>query len=113
MTGEEICRIINQHIDECGKPPQFEFGKYDYLSYFENSHREQSLFLYDSEDDVVIVYIGDAGWENPQILPSEYILKNKFPSDEIDEGILPDSSEENWLVACKTAVRPIIETSRE
>jgi len=105
MTGEEICTIINQHIEQCGQPPQFETSEYAYVSYFENSHRDQSLFLYDSENDEVIIYIADAGWENPQKLPSQSLLENTVSSNDTDIGIIPDNSEKTWLKACRSAVK--------
>jgi len=105
MTGEEICSIINKHIDECGQPPQFDFDEYEYVSYFENSHGDQSLFLYDSTNNDVIIYLADAGWENPQKLPGHSLLENTISANDIDIGILPDDSEKMWLKACKSAVQ--------
>jgi hypothetical protein len=108
MTGERITSIENKHFEGCGKPPQFDFGEYDYLSYFENQYGDQSMFLYDSEKNCVIVYIADAGWDKPQKIPGEYIIENKRVPSDGDTGIMPDSSERIWLEACKTAVEPRI-----
>lgn len=109
MPGEEICSIINAHPEDCGQPPQFEFDDFNYVSYFENSHGEQSISLYDSEVDEVVIYLAVAGWENPQILSGQWLVENTLPSEEVDEGILPDADEKLWLKACKSAVKPRIE----
>lgn len=105
MPGEEICTIVNKHIEECGQPPQFDFDDFDYVSYFENTHGEQSIFLYDGDENEVIVYLADAGWENPQVLPGKWLIENNLPSMDADEGLVPDSSETTWLKACKSAVQ--------
>lgn len=108
MTGEEIVCITNNHAEECGTPPTIDTDDFDYVSYFENSHGDQSIFLYDSDEVEVTVYIADAGWENPQEVPGSWILENKIPPSEADMGILPDDAETEWLRACKSAVEPRI-----
>ncbi len=109
MPGEEICTIINAHVENCGQPPQFDSDDFDYVSYFENAHGDQSLFLYDSDESEIVVYLADAGWENPQILPARLLVENTSPSDDVDIGVRPDSSEKLWLKACKSAVKPRVE----
>jgi hypothetical protein len=108
MPGEEICTIINKHVEDCGEPPLFDFDDFSYVSYFENEHGEQSLFLYDSDEDEIIVYVADADWENPQILKGQWVLDNELPSEDEDVGILLSSNEKLWLKACKNAIRPKI-----
>lgn len=105
MPGEEICTIINKHVESCGQPPQFDFDDFAYVSYFENAHGEQSIFLYDSDENEVIVYLADAGWENPQVLPGRLLVENTPPSHKENMDILPDSNEKIWLKACKSAVK--------
>lgn len=105
MPGEEICTIVNNHIEGCGQPPQFDLDDFAYVSYFENAHGEQSFFLYDADNDEVVVYLADAGWDNPQILDSRLLVENTSPSKDIDVGIMPDSDEKLWLKACKSAVK--------
>jgi hypothetical protein len=108
MPGEEICTLVNKHVEDCGKPPEFEFEEYDYISYFENQHGEQSLFLYDKQSNKVFIYIADAEWERPQVLSGKSLVNNKLTEGE-DIGILPNSEELLWLKACKSAVVPRIQ----
>lgn len=104
MTGEEICTITNAHFEGCGEPPKIDHTDYSYVSYFENEHGDQSFFLYDSDREEIVVYIADAGWDNPQKLSAHWVLKNNTLPKDVDVGILPDSSEKLWLKACKSAV---------
>lgn len=108
MPEEQICTIINKHSEDCGQPPQFELDDFAYVSYFENAHGEQSIFLYDSENREVVVYLADAGWENPQTIPARLLIESTMPSKEVDIGIMPDSDEKIWLKACKSAIEPRI-----
>jgi hypothetical protein len=109
MPGEEICTIINAHVEDCGQPPQFDIDDFAYVSYFENVHGEQSIFLYDSENNEIVVYLADAGWDNPQVIPDRVLVESTSISKGTDIGIMPDSSEKLWLKACKSAVKPQIE----
>lgn len=113
MPGEEIGTIVNRHAENCGDPPNLNFDNFAYVSYFENTHREQSLFLYDSDEDEVIVYVADSGWDNPQKLSGRWLLDNTLPSSDIDQEVLIDRGEAAWLEACKTAVEPIISEYQE
>ncbi|WP_336024774.1 hypothetical protein [Halobellus salinisoli] len=105
MTGEEICTIKNIHVEECGEPPEIDYGKYSYVSYFEGIHGDQSFFLYDSRNEEVIVYLADAGWDNPQKISAQRVLNNETVPKGDDIGILPEKSEKAWLKACKMAVK--------
>lgn len=113
MTGGEIGTIVNRHAENCRDPPNLNFDRFAYVSYFENAHREQSLFLYDSDGDEVIVYVVDSGWDNPRKLSGRWLLDNTLPSSDIDQEILIDREEAAWLEACKTAVEPIISGHRD
>lgn len=108
MPGKEVCTIRNNHSEDSGHPPEIQFEDYDYVSYFENAHGEQSFFLYDADTEEIIVYLADAGWNNPQVLPAKWVVNNTLPDQEFEMGILPSSSEKMWLKACKEAVCPRI-----
>ena len=112
MPGEEITTIYNRHTEECGKPPNFETDEYSYVSYFENVHGEQSIFLFDADEMEAIVYIADAGWDNPITIPGPAIVQDESV-DVVGEGVIPSESETKWLRACKASVSPRIERSLE
>ena len=104
MSGEEIATILNKHTEGCGSPPEIDFENVDYFSYFENEHGEQSIFICDRDQGVVKVYIADASWENPIELPLEDVQNNELSSEELKEGVFPDTTEKRWLRACKSAI---------
>lgn len=108
MAKEKITTIYNQHIEDCGSPPSIQAKEYEYVSYFENAHGEQSLFLFDADKMEVIVYIADAGWENPIEIPGSALVDNSS-SEGIGQGIVPSEPEIKWLQACKEAVSHKIE----
>lgn len=70
MPGESITTFQNKHIDGCDESPQFDYDDYSYVSYFENEHGEQALFLFDDDEEHAEIYIADAGWKNPQVIPA-------------------------------------------
>lgn len=109
MTDEEIITLLNKHVEGCGEPPSIDFESYDYVSYFENKHGEQSLFLFNKETDRVIVYIADGGWENPISLPSSELIGNNSQDQIEAPGIVPSPEEIKWLRACKSAIKPRLE----
>lgn len=108
MDKEKITTIYNQHIEDCGSPPSIQFEEYEYVSYFENAHGEQSIFLFDADKMEVIVYVADAGWDNPVKIPGSDLVKNGSPEG-ISQGIVPSEAEIKWLQACKEAISPKIE----
>jgi hypothetical protein len=62
--------------------------------YFENTHGEQALFIYERAARTAVVYLGDAGWQTAHA---------------VVDGTVPDlvlnGSERLWLRACWQACR--------
>lgn len=102
MAEDVITTIENKHIEGCGEPPSFDFSEYSYISYFENEHGEQSIFVCDDEE--VKVYIADAGWENPITVSVSEIVTDGSDGLSSAPGIIIGGAEEEWLNACKSAI---------
>ncbi len=72
MSGENekdrtIFSVGNNHGVSCGEPPRINGdmpGRY--CGYFENEFREQFIFVYNYDTQQGTLWVGDAGWENPQ-----------------------------------------------
>jgi len=105
MPGEKITTIVNQHIEGCGEPPQFEIDEYTHVSYFENQHGEQSLFLFDDEEEEARIYIADASWENPQVIPSKELKNMTLEEFAVISRIILGPAEKKWLSACIEAIQ--------
>lgn len=103
----EIISIPNKHGESCGEPPKLEFGDYDYVSYFENEYGEQSFFLYNSENGVIYVFMGDIEWENRKEIPIEDVLQPE--NSQLESEYILNEAERDWLLACKKAIMPRIE----
>lgn len=105
MPGEPITTIENKHVEECGEPPQFDQDDYSYISYFENEHGEQALFLFDDDENQAEVYIADADWETPQIIPARELdgmTPEKFTA--ISRNLMAQE-EKLWFKACLEAIQ--------
>jgi hypothetical protein len=105
MSGETITTIRNNHVEGCGEPPEFDHDDYSYLSYFENEHGEQSIFVFDDDEDVAKLYIADAGWDNPQEIPKRELEDTTIEEATTISRILLARDEKLWLKACLEAVQ--------
>jgi hypothetical protein len=82
--------VRNHHSAECGTPPRIDDrSPSQYLSYFENQHGKQAVFVYDRDARQAVLYLGDAGWEMPR---------------KVVDGAVPDlilsETERLWVRAC-------------
>jgi len=86
MEQAQVLTVINNHVEECGKPPGLTTGKGHYTAYFENLEGEQLVFQYNRKEHKCVLWHGDLGWDKPQ---------------DVKDGIVPDiilSREEKiWL----------------
>ena len=66
MKGQpgRLVEILNHHDDPA---PTITVGADDYVSYFENEHGEQWLFVRAHGADTATVYGGDLGWESHEV----------------------------------------------
>ena len=81
--------ISNHHALGANKPPWIDGDESDtYHSYFENSHGDQSLFVYRRNTGEALVYCGDADWI---AFP---VVEGKVP------GLVLSPDEVLWLRAC-------------
>lgn len=83
--------IHNRHIAACGTPPKIEDSDARWMSYFENSDREQYIFLVDKAGKAFL-YVGDAGWAKPREI--------EFSGDFCTKLADLRSEEELWVRAC-------------
>ena len=59
------------------------------MSYFENRYGEQAIFVYDHTTRMGVLYLGDAGWEEPR-----RVVDGSVP------GLILNAPEQAWLAAC-------------
>jgi hypothetical protein len=85
MSKQLLFQVTNHHVESCGTPPQIDEQTFPnvYRSYFENQYGEQTIFLYDYEQEHGTLYMGDAGWEHSflscsAIAASRFVRKNDF-----------------------------------
>jgi hypothetical protein len=92
--------VTNHHCPDAGQPPVIDDTRpRQYRSYFENEFGEQAIFVYDYATEQGILYMGDAGWENP-VTVDEGRAK----------GLIVSQSEQFWLLGCwMAATRTILE----
>lgn len=90
MSNHEIefLTIKNHHVESCGLPPVLAGGEGYYLSYFENEHTEQWVFVKDFASGVFYVAGGDIGWDN------------RLVGAEAVGGIVLNWPERFWVLAC-------------
>ena len=84
----------NNHVADCGQPPQVSQSGKNYYGYFENEFGEQFVFEYDFDAHRGRLWAGDAGWEQPVI-----VTESKCP-------MILGNDERAWLSACWQAVAP-------
>ena len=92
MSGEPLFQATNNHIADCGQPPQFNSDGPEYIGYYANAFGEQWLFAYNRETKHSVLRGGDVGWDK------EY---------EVQDGTVPElvlgKGEQLWLKACWSA----------
>ena len=82
--------VSNRHLASCGTPPQIDDTAHGcYRGDFENADGEQASFVYEQTTRRGVLYVGDAGWEEPQT-----VIDGAVP------GLLLGASERAWLAAC-------------
>ena len=90
MPDEPLVSIPNHHPPSCGVPPLVPVAEEQrYLGYFENAYGEQALFVYDHPTQQGMLYLGDAGWEQPHPV-----------SDGVVQDVRLTPHEQWWLRAC-------------
>ncbi len=60
---EAILTIRNNHIQECGTPPQLALRDGTRTCYFENVYGEQFVMQFDRDTDICHLWSGDVGWQ--------------------------------------------------
>lgn len=66
MSDEQVYvfRARNKHAAAMGRPPEIDANTPKrYHGYFENEFGEQAIFVYDYEQRIGTLWMGDAGWE--------------------------------------------------
>ena len=107
MSNQLLFQVTNHHGEACGVPPQIDEQTFPgvYRSYFENQNGEQTIFLYDYEQERATLYMGDAGWEHPYT-----VIDGKI------SGLILNRPEQLWLSACweaSGALKAVREQIRE
>jgi len=94
MNEEVLLTIYNNHADLCPcVSNRDQESENKYLSYYENEHGEQWLFIYDKEIEKGVLRGGDVGWD------SVYDV-----GDDGSVDLVLTLQERAWLLACfKTA----------
>ena len=54
--------VHNHHVESCGQSPVFDGDDGRYYAYFENSYREQLVYVCDPTTQEAHLQMGDAGW---------------------------------------------------
>ena len=82
--------VSNHHTGSCGRPQTINGDEPNtYHGYFENTHGEQFIFVFNTESKKAELCCGDAGWEQP------------YPVvDGSAEGLILSSEEQMWLASC-------------
>jgi hypothetical protein len=95
MDTEVIFSVSNHHVSSCGVPPRVgDAPPGFYRGYFENAHGEQAIFVYEHATGEGVVYLGDAGWEEPR-----RVVDGAVP------GLILNGPERDWLAACWAAAK--------
>lgn len=92
MQNEIFFSIKNNHVTSCGKPPVIEQKSYLRISYFENIHGEQSIFVYDIREGKAYLWMGDCDWD------TKFIWDFKEQKDNFGTNL--SEGEKLWLEAC-------------
>jgi len=92
-----LFKADNKHVEGCGSPPEIDANKAEFASYYENEHGEQWIAI--CQDGLLLVYGGDAGWENCRIVKIDARGIVGLP------GIMISGPEQMWLQACWAAYR--------
>jgi len=109
-VNETFQTVKNVHNASCGKPPKVNTGPAGgYTGYFENPYGEQWLLRWLGTEDVVHLYGGDIGWDNPQNIPLPPIPTQDnlgFVTEHLQESltILLNQPEQLWLAGCMMAI---------
>lgn len=78
--------VHNYHVKSCGQPPAFDGDDGRYYAYFENSYREQFIYVCDLTTHEAQLYVGDADWQHP------YPVKNG-----VAQGVALSLVERLWV----------------
>jgi len=90
VSKQSLFTVTNRHTASCGTPPQIDDAAPGlYRGYFENRHGEQATFVYDHTTRMGVLYLGDAGWEEPR-----RVVDGSVP------GLILNAPEQAWLAAC-------------
>jgi hypothetical protein len=85
-----LFRVTNGHSSDCGSPPNIDGDTpHRRYSYFQNEHGEQAIFEYNMETKTGTLWMGDAGWDEPQT-----VIGGRVPE------LVLTPSEALWLSAC-------------
>jgi hypothetical protein len=88
----KVLVVHNGHVKGCGLPPTVDAtGKY--VSYFQNPHLEQWVFVGDPESGKITLYGGDLGWE-----PVEITVEDPVPR------LILNETEKWWICLCIAAM---------
>jgi hypothetical protein len=88
----KLLSVENVHVEDCGEPPEFNASDH-YLSYFENAHGEQWVFVGDREKEEAFIWGGDMGWDHRLTISRERICPDTILSEE----------ERFWVATCWSA----------
>jgi hypothetical protein len=78
--------VHNHHVASCGEPPALDGDDGRYYAYFENSYREQLVYVCDPTTREAYLQMGDAGWGNT------YPVVNG-----VAQGVVLNTVERLWL----------------
>lgn len=96
-----VFQVGNHHVASCGEPPKIVADGKRYHSYFENTHGEQWVFIYDYETERGELRGGDAGWGN--VHEVTFTGDDRVGAMHVD--IVLDKDERAWLLACGAVIQ--------
>ena len=111
-----MLNIPNFHSTSCGTPPVLDIATIRYFSYFENSDREQFMFVV-SPDRKCLLYAGDVNWNKPIEIEVRPFFENSIVFAAITvssdiaqvrgifntqnkEPLMGFTREADWLITC-------------
>ncbi len=85
-----LFRVTNWHSADCGQPPTLDGDTpHCRYSYFQDEHGEQAIFEYNMDKKAATLWMGDAGWDEPQT-----VIDGQVPE------LILTPAEALWLTAC-------------
>lgn len=100
-AGRPLLRLSNHHFDSCGEPPELVAPKCAMISYYENAHGEQWVFVGDRSAFKAEVHAGDLSWTKHLVVAGPDWQPRYADTG---GGVVLSHGEQLWLAACLTSL---------